>query len=46
MAKSTLHRLDINKINIGETRAVWNTALNLPEETKRTIVKARFFTPT
>ncbi|VDI58072.1 Hypothetical predicted protein [Mytilus galloprovincialis] len=42
--KSTLHRLDINSINIGETHAVWNTALNLPGETKRAIIKARILT--
>ncbi|VDI60690.1 Hypothetical predicted protein [Mytilus galloprovincialis] len=44
--KSTLHRLDINSINIGETHAVWNTALNLPGETKRAIIKARILTGT
>ncbi|CAC5407671.1 unnamed protein product [Mytilus coruscus] len=44
--KSTLNRLDTNSIKIGETHPVWNSALNIPDETKRAIVKARILTGT
>ncbi|CAG2256932.1 unnamed protein product [Mytilus edulis] len=44
--KSTLNRLDTNSIKIDETHPVWNSALNIPGETKRAIVKARILTGT